>query len=241
MSLKLLEIEVEDFDTMINHANIYPPGDDLVGPPTPVCWHVTTRAEARSRLEFHMTKQKERFLGDRSARYLKIIDNETAEIISMARWHWYPEGYSYTEGIHWETHNSVDGRPWPKEMNVELHNFILTTRDAEREKWQEKGKPCWILMHMVTRTSQRGRGAAAMLIDWGVERAQKDGVPAYLEGGAMGIPIYAKHGFQQIGDLMLLDLRPYGVDMDFVMAKMGFLPERKKEEQEGIDAATDAE
>jgi hypothetical protein len=91
-------------------------------------------------------------------------------------------------------------------------------------------------MHLVTRISQRGRGAAAMLIDWGVERAQKDGAPAYLEAGATAITVYAKHDFQQFGNLMSLDLRPSGVEMDFVMAKMGFLPERLKEAQAGVHA-----
>ncbi|TVY89155.1 hypothetical protein LAWI1_G005798 [Lachnellula willkommii] len=199
-------------------------------------WFWQADEEAQNRLDFHMTKQKDRFLGDTSARYLKIIDEETGEIISMARWHWYPDGYSYTQGIHWETHNAVEGRPWPKGMNVELHNWILVARDAEREHWQEKGQPCWILMHLVTRASQRGRGAASMLVEWGVERARKDGVPAYLEAGALAIPLYAKHGFRQIGDLLRIDLRGYGVDLDFVMAKMGFFPGVLAEVQAGKEA-----
>ncbi|TVY27417.1 hypothetical protein LHYA1_G004184 [Lachnellula hyalina] len=236
MPLKLQEIELGDFDTMTDHANIYPPGDDLVAPPTPICWLVTTQPEARSRLEFHMTKQRERFLGDTSARYLKIIDEETGEIISMARWHWYPNGYSYTEGIHWETHNAVEGRPWPKGMNVELHNFVLTSRDSQRQQWQEEGKPCWILMHLVTRASQRGKGAASMLIQWGVDRARKDGVPAYLEAGALAIPLYAKHGFRQIGDPIRIDLRGHGVNADFLGAKMGLFPEVLVEGQAGEKA-----
>lgn len=172
-----------------------------------------------------MNKQKARFLGDTSAHYLKLVDDETGEIVSMARWHWYPEGYSYSDKIHWETHNPVEGQSWPEGMNVELHNFILSTRDAEREHWQEKGKPCWMLMHLVTRTSQRRRGAASLLINWGVERAQRDGTPAYLEAGVMGVPVYVKHGFQQVGHLTKLDLRPYGLDMDFVMAKMAIFPD----------------
>ena len=241
MPLKLLEIELEDFNTMTNHANIYPPGDDLVGPPTPICWPVTIQSEARRQLEFHMTKQKERFLGDTSARYLKIVDEETGEIVSMARWHWYPEGYSYTKGIEWETHNAVEGRPWPNDMNIELHNWMLMARDSEREHWQEKGKACWILMHLVTRFSQRGRGAASMLIDWGVERAQEDGVPAYLEAGVTAIPLYAKHGFQQFGDLFRLDLRGHGVETDFVVAKMGFLPQSQEEAQVEMQASRAAE
>lgn len=224
--LKLLEIRLEDFDTMVNHARIYPVGDDLVGPPTPICWPVFSQIEAQERLRFHMSKQRGRFLGDRSATYLKIVDEDTEEIVSIARWHYYPHGYSYADGIEWEIHSPVEGKLFPREMNIELHNYILSARDAERENWMAKDEPCWILMHMVTRASQRGRGAAGMLINWGVEKARVDGISAYLEAGTIGRPIYEKHGFQEIGEPMLLDLRPYGVDMDFAMAKMGVLAQK---------------
>lgn len=236
MPLKLQKIELEDFDIMVNHANVHPPGDDLVGMPTPLLWPVSTSEDALARLHFHMTKQKERFLGDSSARYLKVIDEETNAIISIARWHWYPEGYSYTEGIHWETHNPVEGRPWPEKLNVELHNLILTRRDAAREHWQKADKPCWILMHLVTRAPERGRGAARMLIDWGVQRATEDGVPAYLEAGVMGVPVYAKQGFKKAGELLEIDMRPHGIEMDIVMANMVLLPKRERDEQPEIEA-----
>lgn len=226
MPLKLHEILLEDFDNMTDHAKLFPVGDDLVGPPTPICWPVSSQTEAQERLRFHMSKQRGRFLGDRSATYLKIVDEDTKEIVSIARWHYYPNGYSYADGIGWEIHSPVEGQAFPSGMNIELHNFILSARDAERKNWMAKDEPCWILMHLVTRPSQRGRGAAGMLIEWGVERAKADGVPAYLEAGVMGRPIYEKHGFQQIGELMVLNMRAYGVDMDFVMAKMGIIPQK---------------
>ncbi|KAH7397807.1 hypothetical protein BKA64DRAFT_48131 [Cadophora sp. MPI-SDFR-AT-0126] len=224
MSLKLQKVSLEDFDTMINHANIYPPGDDLVGPPTPFFWPVSSREEALQRLQLHMTKQKSRFLGDPTATYLKVIDEETQEIISIARWHYYPCGFSFEDTIGWEIHSPVEGQPFPKGMNIDLHNFILTERDLERKNWIVKGKPCWILMHLVTRGSQRGRGAAGKLITWGVEKANADGVPAYLEASALAKPLYERYGFKQIGNLLELDLRVHGVDMDIAMAKMGILP-----------------
>ncbi|KAH7346605.1 hypothetical protein BKA65DRAFT_502858 [Rhexocercosporidium sp. MPI-PUGE-AT-0058] len=224
MSLKLSEVQVEDFDAMINHANLYPPGDDLVGMPTPICWPVSSKSEAQERLRFHMSQQKRRFFGDRTATYLKVIDDDTKEIISIARWHYYPNGYSYADGIGWEIHSLAEGSVFPEEMNIELHNFILQERDAERKGWMIANEPCWILMHLVTRGSQRGRGAAGMLINWGIEKAKDDGVPVYLEAGVMGRPIYEKRGFQQIGEPLVLDLKPHGVDMTVIMAKMGILP-----------------
>lgn len=83
-------------------------------------------------------------------------------------------------------------------------------------------------MHMVTRESQRGRGAATMLIRWGIEQAEKDGVPAYLEAGVMGKQIYEKLGFRQVGTLLEVNLREYGMQMTFVMSKMGYFPQEKE-------------
>jgi hypothetical protein len=62
-------------------------------------------------------------------------------------------------------------------------------------------------MHLVTRRSEPGRGAAGMLIDWSIERSDRSGVPAYLEAGAQSRPLYAKYDFEQVGDLRQLDLR----------------------------------
>lgn len=227
MALKLSKVRLEDFDAMITHATKYSIGDDLVGPPTPLCWPITTQPEAHSRLDFHMSAQRRRFLGDRTATYLKIVETETGEIVSIARWHKYPRGYSYADGIGWEIHSPVEGVAFPEGMNVALHNYILSTRDAEREKWMAKGEPCWVLMHLVTRISQRGRGAAGLLIGWGVEKAREEGVPAYLEAGIAAKPLYEKLGFEQVGELMVVDMRAHGVEMDFVMAKMQIKPQKQ--------------
>ncbi|KAK0103502.1 hypothetical protein ONS95_005523 [Cadophora gregata] len=224
MGLKIQNVNLEDFDIMINHANIYPPGDDLVGPPTPFFWSVISQMEAQERLQLHMTKQKSRFLGDRTATYLKVIDEQTQEIVSIARWHYYPNGFSFEDANGWEIHSPVEGQPFPKGMNIELHNFILTQRDLERKNWIVTGEPCWILMHLVTRSSQRGRGAAGLLIAWGINKAKADRVSVYLEAAQTAKPLYERHGFKQIGDLLKMDLRTHGVDMELAMVKMGILP-----------------
>ncbi|KAL2070002.1 hypothetical protein VTL71DRAFT_14682 [Oculimacula yallundae] len=228
MPLKLSELQIEDFETMINHANLYLPGENLIGMPTPLCWKVSSKLEAQERLRFHMAQQKRRFLGDRTAKYLKITDDESEEIISLARWHFYPNGYVYAKEIDWEVHNPVEGMPFPQGMNIELHNFILRERDGERRNWMVENEPCWILMHLVTRESQRGRGAAGMLVSWGVEKARADDVPVYLEAAPLARPMYQKYGFQQIGEPFMLDLRPHGVDLDNFIAKMGILPTKSE-------------
>lgn len=85
-------------------------------------------------------------------------------------------------------------------------------------------------MHMVTHPSHRGKGAAGLLIRWGVEQAEKDQVPAYLEAGVMGRPIYKRYGFVQIGDLLEVDLKEFDVNTVFKMCKMAYFPRTKATE-----------
>lgn len=87
-------------------------------------------------------------------------------------------------------------------------------------------------MHMVTHPSHRGKGAAGLLIRWGIEQAEKDGVPAYLEAGVMGRPIYERYGFVQIGDLLDVDLKEFGIDTVFSMCKMAYFPQANAVERD---------
>jgi len=80
-------------------------------------------------------------------------------------------------------------------------------------------------MAMVTRKCHGGQGAASLLIEWGGDQARKDGIPAYTEASAQGKPVYEKCGFQQVGDLVPWDCKPYGVDAVFNITKMAWYPE----------------
>ncbi|KAF1852056.1 uncharacterized protein K460DRAFT_46013 [Cucurbitaria berberidis CBS 394.84] len=230
MHLQLCPLQLEDFDELVSHAASYPPGDDLVGPPTPICCLVKTREEAEARLTFHFNKQRSRFTGDPTVRYMKVVEttNEKSSIISIARWHFYPNGYNFDTQIHWETHNHIPGQRIPQGFNIPLHNHILTTRDGARSSWIPANAPCWILMHMVTQPSHRGKGAAGMLIKWGMEQAERDGVPAYLEAGVMGMPVYKRYGFVQMGDVLEVELNELGLDMVFRICLMAYFPARWK-------------
>ncbi|KAF2713087.1 hypothetical protein K504DRAFT_461664 [Pleomassaria siparia CBS 279.74] len=226
MNLQLCPLQLQDFDDLVSHAALYPPGEDLVGQPTPTCCTVKTREEAEARLIFHFDKQRSRFTGDPTVRYMKVVDRAADKnaIVSIARWHLYPNGYNFDTEIHWETQNLVAGQTVPAGFNIPLHNYILTTRDAARSSWIPANSPCWILMHMVTHPSYRGKGAAGMLIKWGIEQAERDQVPAYLEAGVMGRPIYERYGFVQMSHLLEVDAKKFGVDAVFVMCKMAYFP-----------------
>lgn len=39
------------------------------------------------------------------------------------------------------------------------------------------------------------RGASSMIVKWGCDLCDKDGVAAYVDASKEGAPLYAKHGF----------------------------------------------
>ncbi|KAI1849024.1 hypothetical protein JX265_013721 [Neoarthrinium moseri] len=258
MPLQLQPLELSDFDTLISHASTHAPGDDLVAPLNPLVWPVRTRAEAQARARHNFALQKWRFVEDPTTRFLKVVDPEDGgQIVAVARWHFYPQGYDYAEQAHWEMAPAtplkkylaaVNGREQPGEgsseadvesdmqedvypppnFNIALHNHILASRDAFRPSWIPGRAPCWVLMHLVTRSSQRRRGAAGLLVRWGMDRAQETGACAYLEAGVQGRPVYEKFGFEQIGEERRVSFARFvGEDgpREIVMANMRWNPE----------------
>lgn len=74
-----------------------------------------------------------------------------------------------------------------------------------------------VLGMIVTSPDYRRRGAASLLLQWGLDQADEQGVEIYLESSVAGRPLYEKFG-----------LRTLKV-FDFDMAQLGY---------EGIDTHT---
>lgn len=239
-TLTLSPLLPSDFPRLIAHATLHPPGSDLVGQPTPLCCPVHTPHEAHARLAFHFAHQRARYLSDPSVRYMKVeltpatpapptispspsapdaASAPASDIISIARWHYYPTGYSFPRDFAWEAHDP-DAPGLPEHFNVPLHNYILRARDAARAEWIPPTRPCWILMHMVTHPAYRRRGAAQMLVRWGMQRAGEMGVPAYLEAGVAGVRLYEGLGWERVGGEVVLGLEEGGGEGVHRMCRM---------------------
>lgn len=248
MPLQVLPLSVSDFEQLVHHADFGEPGDDCVAPPNPVAWPVTTRSEAQLRACCAFSLQKRRLLRDPTVHFLKVVDKKETgsntgedEIIAVARWHHYPQGYDYNLEATWEmapetmtpllpyiineSPDSLLSSYPPPNFNLALHNYILSERDAFRSQWIPQQKPCWLLMHLATRPRNRMRGAASLLIRWGLAKATEANEPAYLEAGAAARPIYEKFGFKQVGELRKLDLGFHGMDAYFELSNMKYDPQ----------------
>lgn len=54
-----------------------------------------------------------------------------------------------------------------------------------------------------TSTKYQKQGAAAMLLQWGIERIDDHGLPAYLEATPAGLSLYQRFGFREVDRLRL--------------------------------------
>lgn len=63
------------------------------------------------------------------------------------------------------------------------------------------------MMH--TGPQYQKRGAASMLIKWGLQRADELNLPVYLESSPVAHDFYEKHGFKDVNKIEV-DLTPFG-------------------------------
>lgn len=64
-------------------------------------------------------------------------------------------------------------------------------------------------MDLAVHPLYQGRGLAKMLVKYGTDLADKEGLKCGLAGTAMGVPLYKKCGFVKV-DHLELPMEPYG-------------------------------
>ncbi|KAI0908735.1 putative GNAT family acetyltransferase [Ustulina deusta] len=91
---------------------------------------------------------------------------------------------------------------WPPGTNMKiLESWGKATE--EREKQAVGDNPCYRLTFMGTDPAHERRGAASMMVRWGLGQCSKDGVPGYLESTLDAAPFYEKMGFTAFGKISL--------------------------------------
>ncbi|KAL9049578.1 MAG: hypothetical protein Q9162_007147 [Coniocarpon cinnabarinum] len=196
MPLKLEPLNINDFEVM-SHYKFNHDGD-LIAPLVYRFWPHSEDDEVNSaRNAWSLKQQREIFEEDSSVRFMKVIDTDkNNEILSLARWHCYENGYKHPEFTAFElngTHPDADER-WPEAANVPLAKAVLIPLLEARPQWMGQ-RPMW------------------------VDKARSDNVPAFLEAVAERVPLYEKFGFRRIGDTTL-DLREHGFDQPVVLQHM---------------------
>ncbi|KAH7191974.1 acyl-CoA N-acyltransferase [Fusarium flagelliforme] len=85
---------------------------------------------------------------------------------------------------------------WPADGDLAVE-FFGTMTEGHRRLMGDR--PHYHLEVICVHEEWQGKGAASLLIRWGVERADAEGLPCFLEATPKGRPIYEKYGFQMKG------------------------------------------
>ena len=72
---------------------------------------------------------------------------------------------------------------------------------------------------MVTHPKHHRRGAATLLLKWGIEQACKQNIPINLLASPAGISLYKRFGFQPLYET-IIDLTPVGLSQHYVQTGM---------------------
>jgi len=144
MPLELRPVEAADFDVMSRY--MFREGGDLIAPLVPIIWPTSDDDAANTkRNNWSLQRQKDIFYQDPTVKFLQVVDTDRDdEIISLARWHYYPEGFKPDTMLAWElngTHPDADEN-WPQKINVPLAKAVLISIVTARPGWMGK-EPQW--------------------------------------------------------------------------------------------------
>jgi GNAT superfamily N-acetyltransferase len=83
---------------------------------------------------------------------------------------------------------------WPEGSDGEFANSVFSRFFSVHKRLMQRRKH-WYLELIATRPEFQGKGAAGMLMRWGLEKVDEDGAVSYLEASPEGKPIYEHFGF----------------------------------------------
>lgn len=128
-------------------------------------------------------------LHDLKTHVLVVTDDaDSSHVIAFAKWK--------------SPGSEIDAPPpahlWPQDGDPELAVSFFG-RFAEKHREVMGDRRHWFLELVATDRKAGGKGAASKLLQWGLDKANEDGLPAYLEATQAGEPIYErKFGFRAV-------------------------------------------
>ncbi|KAF2684877.1 hypothetical protein K458DRAFT_338040 [Lentithecium fluviatile CBS 122367] len=151
----------------------------------------------------NVAKNLKCFRTEPDVHFLKVIDTEqNGKVIAWSKWR-INEKQRSDEEI--QTMLPVPGKE--EEERPAAQEFM---RYLHRVRKQYMGtRPYSFLQVLVVDPEEQRRGAGAMLIQWGLERADKAQLPCFLEASEAGRPLYARWGFEAVAE-EVFDLAKYG-------------------------------
>ncbi|KAK7414596.1 hypothetical protein QQX98_006533 [Neonectria punicea] len=139
---------------------------------------------------------------DPACRWFKVVDSDLDgssedKIVAFAMWYvWITPPSS-----------SLSGARGPG-SNPEACELFFGGMNRKRDELMS-GKPYVYLKLLHTEPKHQKRGAASLLLEWGLGEADRLGFPAFLESSEQARPLYEKWGFNEV-DRLTVDFSPWG-------------------------------
>ncbi|KAJ3951994.1 hypothetical protein N0V92_011578 [Colletotrichum tropicale] len=167
MGLVLLEVKTdEEFVPLIAALR-----EGFANPDTAVWrlfmgdWRPDDPAAREGALAEATARMRAEHRADPTSTWLKVVDDETGQIVAGGRWSFFERGGPNP----YDGHREVGATWFPEVLNI-----------------------------LFTIPEYRRRGAASLVMDWGVGRADCMGLDIYVEASEGGKPLYEKYGFKAI-------------------------------------------
>jgi GNAT superfamily N-acetyltransferase len=122
-------------------------------------------------------------------------------LVACAYWYFFSKPRS-SEQMHRENYLlSADWIPEEGGQRKQVKRHLQPVLDT-RLKWNT-GRGHAILMYMATEKQWRRKGAATVVVQWGLDRCRERNIPAFLEASEDGAPVYARLGFEKVDDIVV--------------------------------------
>jgi GNAT superfamily N-acetyltransferase len=137
---------------------------------------------------------------DPTTRYLKAF-LPSGEIIGMAKWNFFD-----TPGPHY---------PWPKDgyapdANLKFLRWFFGSSDQKRnEVMVGRGKGYLYMAILCVGPEWQRMGVGKRLLEWGLEKADREGLEVWIEASPAGKGLYEKMGWREVG-VLDVDLVKWG-------------------------------
>ncbi|KAK5083715.1 hypothetical protein LTR05_006219 [Lithohypha guttulata] len=139
---------------------------------------------------------------DPTTRWLKVVDTDLFDPdkgIAFAKWHVYAD----------QPANTGRSRSFGEGCNIEACEFVFGGVSKSRDSIIG-GKNFVYLAILATDPDHQRRGAAGLLVKWGVEEAKRYNLPLYVESSEAGHELYKKYGFKDF-ELYEIDMSKWGI------------------------------
>lgn len=110
----------------------------------------------------------------------------------------------------------------PPELRLDALKSLFDPLDAARDEIMGTHKRYFMLNSLATHPDHHRRGAGKLLLDWGIQKADGEGLITYLDATQLARPIYEKRGFE-VKKIIEWNRKAWGgegVDVHYCMVRL---------------------